>query len=90
MIILLNAANSSTSNSTQKQVIGIEKAEQLALAVAKGQVESRIHILSSDSFLYWSKGNGQRRVRYIQRDIYLVGFGNYVDCSHSVVLNYKR
>ncbi|AJS59359.1 PepSY domain-containing protein [Paenibacillus sp. IHBB 10380] len=36
----VQAANSSTSNSTQKQVIGIEKAEQKALAVAKGQVES--------------------------------------------------
>lgn len=36
----VQAANSSTSNNTQKQVIGIEQAEQKALAVAKGRVES--------------------------------------------------
>ncbi|OAB36514.1 PepSY domain-containing protein [Paenibacillus glacialis] len=36
----VQAANSSTSNNTQKQFIGIEMAEQKALAVAKGQVES--------------------------------------------------
>ncbi|WP_438349453.1 PepSY domain-containing protein [Paenibacillus sp. FA6] len=48
----VQAAKSSTSNSTQKQVIGIEMAEQKALAVAKGQVES-IELKKKNTQVYY-------------------------------------
>ncbi|WP_438349465.1 PepSY domain-containing protein [Paenibacillus sp. FA6] len=48
----VQAAKSSTSNSTQKQVIGIEMAEQKALAVAKGQVES-IELKKKNNQVYY-------------------------------------
>ncbi|OAB48028.1 PepSY domain-containing protein [Paenibacillus antarcticus] len=48
----VQAANSSTSNSTQKQVIGVELAEQKALALAKGQVES-IELKKKNTQVYY-------------------------------------